>query len=101
VNTVTILPQTMPAHTHTLNATTTQGTTATIGNTVLPGTPPAGSGNEFFYANQPTGSPALTYHTLAGGVVSMAGGSQPHANLMPSLCITFVIALVGIFPTRS
>lgn len=100
VDTVTITPQSMPNHTHTLNATKTPGTTATIGNTVLPGTP-AGSGTEFFYANQPSGSPALTYYTLAGGVVSMAGGSQPHTNLMPSLCITFVIALTGIFPTRS
>jgi microcystin-dependent protein len=101
VDTVTLTPQTMPAHTHALNATKTQGSAATIGNTVLPGTPPAGPANLFFYANQPAGSPALTYFTLAGGVVSIAGSGQPHTNLMPSLCITFVIALVGIFPTRS
>lgn len=29
-----------------------------------------------------------------------AGGSQPHTNLMPYLCINFIIALVGIYPSR-
>ena len=30
-----------------------------------------------------------------------AGGSQSHQNLMPFLCIHFIIALVGIYPSRS
>jgi microcystin-dependent protein len=30
-----------------------------------------------------------------------AGGSQPHDNLQPYLCVTFIIALQGIFPSRS
>lgn len=30
-----------------------------------------------------------------------AGGNQPHTNLMPSLGITYVICLNGIFPPRS
>lgn len=31
---------------------------------------------------------------------SNAGGSQPHDNLQPLLCVNFVIALEGIFPSR-
>jgi microcystin-dependent protein len=27
------------------------------------------------------------------------GGSQPHENLMPYLCINFIISLFGIFPS--
>ena len=30
-----------------------------------------------------------------------AGGSQPHGNLQPLLVVNFVIALQGIFPSRS
>lgn len=93
-DTVTITPQTMPAHMHTLNATQAAASTASIGNTVLPGKPAAGS----FYANQNSGNTPVN---LAAGAVSITGSSQPHTNMMPSLCITFVIALVGIFPSRS
>ena len=38
---------------------------------------------------------------MAANSVGTAGGSQPHNNMMPSLCINFVIALQGIFPSRS
>ncbi|MEJ0043368.1 MAG: hypothetical protein WDM81_14620 [Rhizomicrobium sp.] len=30
-----------------------------------------------------------------------AGSSMPHSNLMPSLCVSFIIALEGIFPSRN
>ena len=30
-----------------------------------------------------------------------AGGSQPHNNLQPLLAMTFIIALVGLYPSRS
>jgi microcystin-dependent protein len=30
----------------------------------------------------------------------MAGGSQPFSILQPYLCVNFIIALVGIFPSR-
>jgi microcystin-dependent protein len=29
------------------------------------------------------------------------GGSQPHPNVMPYLCTSFIIALQGIFPSRN
>jgi microcystin-dependent protein len=98
--TVTITPQTMPTHTHTLNATQTQATATSIGNTVLPGKPTAGTSPEF-YSFQPSGQPPLQMIALAAGAVGNTGGTQPHNNLMPSLCITFIIALQGIFPSRS
>ena len=97
---VTITTQTMPAHTHILNATQTQANATNVGNSVLPGKPTAGSSPRF-YASQPQGQPPLTLDVMAAGVVSMVGGSQPHTNMMPSLCITFVISLVGIYPSQN
>ena len=33
--------------------------------------------------------------------VTTSGGSQPHDNMPPTLCINYIIALEGIFPSRS
>jgi microcystin-dependent protein len=33
--------------------------------------------------------------------IASTGGSQPHANMQPYLVVNFVIALVGIFPSRN
>jgi microcystin-dependent protein len=44
----------------------------------------------------PSAGPAM-----GGTVTSATGSSQPHTNLQPYLALRFVIALVGIFPTRS
>ena len=37
---------------------------------------------------------------LSSEAVSKVGGSRSHTNLMPFLCIHFIIALVGIYPSR-
>jgi len=37
----------------------------------------------------------------AKGVGNNAGESQSHNNLMPTLCINFIIAMVGIYPSRN
>lgn len=96
---VTIDTTTMPSHTHALNATTAQGNTGTISNAVIPATP-TGSNNPELYAG-PGGVPPPTYYPMAAGACTMTGGSQPHSNLMPSVCITFIIALTGVYPSRS
>ncbi len=33
------------------------------------------------------------------GLVSAVGGSQPHTNFQPYLCVNFIISLFGIFPS--
>lgn len=97
---VTIDTLSMPAHNHTLQATQTIASTATIGNTVLPGQPTVGNPPAFYGVSQ-SGKPPLVPIVLNGSSCGPAGGSQPHTNLMPSLCITFVIALQGIYPSRN
>ena len=49
----------------------------------------------------------MTYDVLAAQVslspsaVSSVGGSQPHTNFQPYLCVDFIISLFGIFPPPS
>jgi microcystin-dependent protein len=31
--------------------------------------------------------------------ISAVGGSQPHDNFQPYLCLEFIISLFGIYPT--
>ena len=95
---ITITTQTMPAHTHMLQATPAQATANTIGPSVVPGQPTAGNPPSFYVA---PGSPAPLPEVLASGVCGVTGGNQPHSNLMPSLCISFIIALQGIYPSRN
>jgi microcystin-dependent protein len=33
------------------------------------------------------------------GAIGPAGGSQPHTNFQPYLCVNFIISLFGIFPS--
>jgi microcystin-dependent protein len=44
------------------------------------------------------GNPGTPFSPQAVGAV---GGSQPHENMQPYLCITFLISLFGIFPSPS
>ena len=44
--------------------------------------------------------PQLYDVTLAASAVSSRGSSQPHGNVMPFLCVSFIISLFGIFPSQ-
>jgi microcystin-dependent protein len=44
---------------------------------------------------------AAANNAMSSASLANAGGSQPHANLSPFLTLNFVIALQGIFPSRS
>lgn len=37
--------------------------------------------------------------TLGTSAVASVGGSQPHSNFQPYLCVNFIISLFGIFPS--
>jgi microcystin-dependent protein len=92
----TILLNEMPMHSHAFNATTTDATLSNVAPNVLTGKPTVN--NSHLYASP--GS-AGTPTPLAPTVVGISGGSQSHNNIMPSLCVTFIIALTGIYPSRN
>jgi microcystin-dependent protein len=97
---VTLTVSNLPQHNHMLTATKANGNSTAIGPSLIPATA-TGDSAPLFYANPVDGQPALTPKPMAGGVCGFAGQSQPHSNLMPSLCITFIIALQGLFPSRN
>jgi microcystin-dependent protein len=97
---VTLDQTTMATHSHTFNVTTANASAAAIANNRLPAKPTVASA-AFYAVGQSPPAPALQPQTLAATACGSAGGSQPHNNLMPSLCLTFVIALQGIFPSRN
>ncbi|MCE8006330.1 tail fiber protein [Aestuariivita sp.] len=39
--------------------------------------------------------------SFSSSMVRNTGGSQSHTNLMPTICINFIIALFGIYPSRT
>ncbi len=90
VETVTLTEAQMPQHNHPAEATTDTGSTNVPVNNV-----PAsvlGRGSNLYKSS--------------GAQVAMdplrnSGGSQPHNNMQPFLTMNFIIALVGLYPSRS
>jgi microcystin-dependent protein len=90
VEAVTLTTQQIPAHTHALlanggAATDTHPAGKVLAKAPLPTTFPYG-----------TDAPTTVLHP---GSVSPVGGSQPHENMQPFLCINFIISDFGVFPS--
>jgi microcystin-dependent protein len=99
VENVTLTSAQLAAHTHPF--------TGTVGVVVSGGTPSNTPDGNYFGANGSTAyNVALgdTAGTLAPGAVtgqsSVAGGSQPHANIQPVLAINYIICTSGIYPSQ-
>lgn len=93
--TVTLIQNQMPAHSHTLFVTSATSTATAIGTgTNLLGT----IGGDTMYATDITG---LNPIAVAPQSVSPSGGTQPHENTMPTLTVQFCIAWAGIYPQQS
>lgn len=45
-------------------------------------------------------APLLDQETLAADALTESGGGQPHNNMQPYLGLNFIIALVGLYPSR-
>ncbi|RNB79124.1 phage tail protein [Brevibacillus nitrificans] len=89
VESVTLMINQIPNHTHVPIAESGAGADTPAGNT---------------WAKQPqsgysTSTTALTQ--MNATAVGVAGGSQPHNNMMPSLTISFIISLYGIYPNQN
>lgn len=87
---ITLTVSQVPAHSHPMVASTSAGDQISpVGNL------PAQSFNVTPYINDaPTGS-------MNAAAIGPTGGSQPHANFQPYLCLSFIISLFGIFPSAT
>ena len=87
---ITLTVNQIPAHSHPMLASTAAGLNSDPANQVT--------------AQHPTMSlyaavaPSIA---LSPPAVSSVGGSQPHTNFQPYLCVDFIISLFGIFPSQT
>lgn len=96
VENVTLLSTNLPSHTHSVNASTSNGDNR-------------GASGRLFATSTNAGSPPPNLYSASSGpvvplnaqTVSPSGSNQPHPNLQPYSVINFCIALSGIFPSRN
>jgi microcystin-dependent protein len=90
VETVTLTTAQIPIHTHPYTASTAAATSNDPGNLVLGQTI-----QRAIYTEDTTTT------ALAATSITPVGGSQPHENMQPFLCINFIISLFGVFPSQT
>ena len=83
----TLILSEMPAHTHVAQASSLAPTQGTPANGVWAALPGSYSSKSDGMMNQTLDAPA--------------GGGQPHENTQPYLVVNFIIALIGVFPSRN
>lgn len=86
--TVTLTANQIPGHAHSLLASTNVSTVTAPGGNVS-----AQTGTFDGYQTTPGTA------QMAAQSISPTGGSQPHTNFQPYLCVSFIISLFGIFPS--
>ena len=87
--TVTLTTLQIPAHSHPFLGSAVPANTPNPENNVVA---QPSQVNMFFAETNPTVA-------FATGVFNNTGGNQPHYNMMPYLCVTFIISLFGIYPS--
>jgi len=90
VEEVTLSVSQIPAHGHAFLATSSFGTASTPTGNVLAQTQAIK-----IYDSTAPATPMAANTTLS------VGGSQPHNNFQPYLCVDFIISLFGIFPSQT
>jgi microcystin-dependent protein len=88
VETVTLTVSQIAAHSHPLLASLDSGSQGNPQNNVT-----AQSPSVALYIED------VTAANLNAQAMTSVGGSQPHTNLQPYLCVSFIISLFGIFPS--
>jgi microcystin-dependent protein len=85
---ITLTVQQIPAHSHPALASTNASTAPTPANNLM------GKSTQIdAFIN------AVPSTALSPSSISSVGGSQPHTNFQPYLCVDFIISLFGIFPS--
>jgi microcystin-dependent protein len=86
---VTLTVNQIAAHTHPLVAISDQGNQNSPAGNLS-----AQSLNVVPYINDAPGA------SFNAGAISSTGGSQPHSNFQPYLCVDFILSLFGLFPSQ-
>lgn len=92
----TLIITEMPAHNHTVQA-STRASSAEATSTSPVNNVPATPEQAAIYGPGPGD---VTLNNLSV-VVGIAGGSQPHNNMQPYLGVNYIICMEGIYPSRN
>jgi len=87
---VTLTTNQLPSHSHNYHGSTEAGNTSAPAGKVL-----AGRASHATYIEDSAST------SMGSNSVSSTGGSQSHTNIMPFLCVNYIIALFGIYPSRT
>jgi microcystin-dependent protein len=100
VERVTLLSSENASHNHSFNATTDAGTVVTAANNQLANAISGSrtSANLGLIYSATSNAPNTS---LAPNALTMTGGNQPHNNIQPYQCLSYCIALQGIYPSRN
>ena len=90
VETVTLTVSQIPSHSHPLLATLNAGDQDNPGGEVAA----QNAAVKLYVESDPTAN-------CGPSTISSTGGSQPHDNFQPYLCVDFIISLFGIFPSQT
>jgi len=92
---VSIQQNQMPTHTHSANCSSASADQPSPGGNIW-ASPVDGNRNPVtsYTGSAPNG-------TMSGAAIGQAGGGQPVSVIQPYLCVNFIIALQGIFPSRN
>ena len=93
VEEVTLTTSQIPVHKHLLSASTATGFLASPQDAHFA----AHRDHKVFVNPATTGAAAATLNPTQSPAAT--GGSQPHSNMPPYLCVSFIISLFGIFPS--
>jgi microcystin-dependent protein len=88
VESVTLTTNQIPAHSHPFLATLNPGGTTNPNPNLTSNSP-----NVTVYLED------VTDVNMSAQAVGSVGGSQPHTNFQPYLCVNFIISLFGLFPS--
>lgn len=100
VERVTLISSENASHNHSLNATTDGATTVTAANNQLANAISGSrtSANLGLIYSSTSNNPNTS---LSANAISLTGGNQPHNNIQPYQCLSYCIALQGIYPSRN
>ena len=96
--TVTLTTQQIPIHNHLMQCSTGGGQNSSNPANAVAGVSDVSQYNDLTVA--PNTAPNAQLGT-PGFSSPIAGGSQPHENCQPFLCINFIISLFGVFPSQT
>lgn len=88
VESVTLTTSHIPVHNHSVPASVNNASTANASGVV---------------AQTPSYTPYFSVApatAMANNAIGLVGGSQPHTNFQPYLCVNYIISLFGVYPSQ-